>query len=95
MQSAVMFRRLSQIATVVLVLLVTCPVTAPFASFDLAAGTTPVEEMLDTSSKVTVVVPVLLPFMLRIEPVDAQGLHHAVVVIQQDDPSPRLTALRV
>jgi hypothetical protein len=94
-QRAVMFRRLSQIATVILVLLVACPMTAPFASFDLAAGTTPVEEMLDTSSKVTVVVPVILPFLLRIEPVDAQALHHPVVVIRQDDPSPRLSVLRV
>lgn len=90
-----MFRRLSQIAAVVLVLLVASPVTAPFASFDLAAGTTPVEEMLDASSKVTAVVPIIIPFVLRIEPVDAQGLRHAVFVIQQDDRSPRLTVLRV
>ena len=89
------FRRLSQIAAVILVLLVASPVTAPFASFDLAAGTTPVEEMLDSSSKVTLAAPVIAPFMLRIGPVDAQGLHHAVFVFQQDDRSPRLTVLRV
>jgi hypothetical protein len=93
---AVMFRRLSQIAAIILVLLVTCPWTAPFASFDFAteAASSPVHETFDGSVK-TVIAPVAIPFLLRIEPTGTHHLTHAIFVFSDDDRSPLRSVLRL
>ena len=90
-----LFRRLSRIAAVMLILLIASPVTAPFATVDLAPETSPIQETFDTSGKISVAAPTLAPFILRVELASTDHLIHAIFVIPEDDRAPLTSVLRL
>jgi hypothetical protein len=88
-----MFRCLSKFFAVLLVLLIASPITAPFASYDLAADVSPMQEV--SGAKTMTAAPLLTPFLLLNESTLFAPLADAIPVFADAAGSPLLTALRL
>ena len=78
-----MFERFSKIVAVLLIVLVTCPVTAPFSSCDLRTDPSAVQDLLGSESKAADDAAILAPAPSILVIAAFEISHHAAVSAPQ------------
>ena len=78
-----MVEKLSKIVAVILIALVTCPVTAPFSSYDLSTDPSAVQDLLGSESKAADDAAILAPAPSSFVITAFEISHHAVVSAPQ------------